>query len=48
MVNDFSDYCCSSLESKNTLTIEMRKYFPEAATESCFSNICFTAIIKII
>ena len=46
MVSHFSDYCCSSLE--NTLAIEMRKHFIEAATERCSWNLGLTAIIKII
>ena len=32
VVSDFSDYCCSSLENKNTLAIDRRKQFTEAAT----------------
>ena len=32
-MNDFSDYCCSSLENENTLAIERRNHFTEAATE---------------
>ena len=47
MVRDFSDYCCSSLENENILTIERKKNFTEAATERCSSNLCL-AIIKII
>ena len=26
VVSDFSDYCCSSLENKNTLAIDRRKH----------------------
>ena len=48
MVSDFSDYCCGSLENENTLAIEMRKHFTEAATERCSSNLCLAATIKII
>ena len=46
MVNDFSDYCCGSFE--NTLAIEREKYFTEAATGRCSSNLRLAAIIKII
>ena len=38
-MSDFLDYCCSSSENENTLVIERRKHFTEAATESCFSNL---------
>ena len=48
MASDFSDYCCSSLENENTLAIEVRKHFIEAATERCSSKLCLAAIIKII
>ena len=48
MVSDFSDYYCSSLEKENASAIERRKHFTKAATESCSSNLCLTAIIKII
>ena len=44
----FSDYCCSSLENENSLAIERRKHFTEAATERCSSNLCLAAIIKTI
>ena len=27
LVSDFLDYCCSSVENKNTLAIERRKHF---------------------
>ena len=47
-MSDFSDYCCSSLKKENTLAIERRKHFTEAATEKCSSNFCLAAIIKII
>ena len=46
VVSNFQDNCCSNLESKNTLAIEMRKHFTEAATERCFSNLCLASIIK--
>ena len=46
MVSDFSDYCCRSF--KNTLAIERRKYFIEAATGRCSSKLRLAAIIKII
>ena len=45
-MSDFQDYCCSNLENKNTLAIEMRTYFTEAATKRCSSSL--TTIIKII
>ena len=48
MVSDFSDSCCSSLENDNTLTIERRKHFTEAANEKCSSNLCLATIINII
>ena len=48
VVSDFSDYFCKSLENKNTLAIERRKHFTEAATERRSSNLCFIAIIKTI
>ena len=35
VMSDFSDYCCRSLENENTLAIEKRKRFKEAATEKC-------------
>ena len=40
-MSDFYDYCCSSLENKNTLAIEMRKHFTEAeaATKRCSSSL---------
>ena len=47
-MSDFKDYCCSSLENENTLTIEMRKHFTEAATKRCSSNLCLAGILKII
>ena len=48
MVSDFSDYCYSCLVNENTLAIERRKHFTEAATERCSSNLYLAAIIKII
>ena len=48
MVSDFSDYCYSCLVNENTLAIERRKHFTEAATERCSSYLRLTAIIKII
>ena len=48
MASDFSDYCCSSLENKNTLVIGRRKHFTEAVAERCFSNLYLAAIVKII
>ena len=48
VVSDFSDYCSNSLENENTLTIDRRKHFTEAATEIRSSNLCLAAIIKII
>ena len=46
-MSNFSDYFCSSLEKENSLAIERRKYFTEAGTERCSSNLCLAAIIKI-
>ena len=43
MVSDFEDYYCNNLENENTLAIEMRKHFTEAATEKCSSNLCLGA-----
>ena len=48
MVSEFQVYCCSNLEKENALTIEVRKHFTEAATESLcwqlllnsFKNVC--------
>ena len=37
-----------ALENKNTLAIEIRKHFTEAASERCFSNLCLAATIKTI
>ena len=52
MASDFatvvSEYCYSSLENKNTLAIEMRKHFTEAATKRCSLNLCLAAVVKII
>ena len=45
-MSDFQDYCCSKLENENTLAIEMRKHFIEAATERSSSNLRLTAICK--
>ena len=47
MVNDFSDYCCSSLENENILAIERRKLFTEAATERYSSNLCMELLLKL-
>ena len=47
MVNDFSDYCCSSLENENVLAIERRKLFTEAATKRCSSNLCMELLLKL-
>ena len=41
------DYC-SNLENENTLAIEMRKHFTEAATEKRSLNLRLVAITKII
>ena len=46
--SNFYDDCCSSLENKNTLAIEIRKHFTEAANQRCSLNFCLAAIIKII
>ena len=43
VVSDFEDYYCNNLENENTLAIEMRKHFTEAATEKCSSNLCLGA-----
>ena len=40
--------CCSNLENENTLAIEMRKCFTEAANENSSSNLCLAAITKIL
>ena len=48
MVCDFQDFWYSNLENENTLDIETRKQFTEAAIESCSSKMCLSAIIKII
>ena len=48
VVSDFSDCCCSSLENKNTLAIDRRKQFTEAATERCTSNLRLAIITQII
>ena len=45
---DFSDYCCSSPENENTLAIERRMHFTEAAIKRCYSNLCLVTFIKII
>ena len=47
MVSNFQDCCWSNSESENTLAIEMRKHFTEAATERCSPNLCLVAIINI-
>ena len=47
-INDFPDYCCSSLGNENTLAIERSKHFTEAATKRHSSNLCLATIIKII
>ena len=43
MVSGFKDYCCSNLENKNTLHIEMSKHYTEAAAERFSSNLCMAA-----
>ena len=48
MVSDFSDYCCITLENKNTLVIERRKHFTETATKTSSSDLCLAVIIKIV
>ena len=47
-MSNFSYYCLSSSETENTLANERRKHFTEAATETCSSNLCLAAFIKII
>ena len=37
-------YCCSNLDNENSLAIEMRKHFTEAATEKGTSNLCLAAV----
>ena len=46
--NDGSDYWRSGLENENTLVIERREPFTDAATKRCSSNLCLAAIIEII
>ena len=47
-MSGFQDCCYSNLENENTLAIEMRKRFIEAATKRCSSSLCLAATIEII
>ena len=48
VMSGFQDCCYSNLENENTLAIEMRKRFIEAATKRCSSSLCLAATIEII
>ena len=47
-VNGFQDYCCDNVENENTLAIDMRTHFTEAAIERCPLNLYLGSILEII
>ena len=47
-MNGFQDYCCDNVENENTLAIDMRTHFTEAAIEMCPLNLYLGSILEII